>query len=363
MSKLDLYTNARLQALRDVQDPLADDAVPFLVRHPELAKEINAWENFPDKYPVHFPAPLIRFLDFYKTDPPRLDEKKIITAQNFFSQQGSTYMALLGFYSLPYCYAFADGAQVLVRSKRIMEEQGKRLIETAGFVMECFRPGSFISSDRAKLVIAKVRLIHAFARYFINERATDWQHEWGKPVNQEDMIGTNGAFSFIVARGFRKLRQPLDSETVLALLHYWGIIGYYMGVDITYWPTDMKEANYLDQLIRKRQMKPSKAGEQLIDSLMAHYKETGEPPLTNFMETVVSYFVGEQASNCLGLEKAVSLPPSLFASVLNFNFKIQASKSYSQLEVEFRKIVKQDYGGEATINIPVLPPHIRKNVH
>jgi len=362
VSKLDLYTNGHLQALREVQDPLADDTVSFLVHQPDLAQEINSWEKFPENYPENFPDPLIRFLDFFKTDPPRVDRKKIIVAQDFFSRQGSTYLALLGFYSLPYCYAFADGAQVLVRSKRILENQGQRLIETAGFVLECFRPDSFIHSDRAKLVIAKVRLIHAFSRYFIALKATDWDPKWGKPVNQEDMIGTNGAFSFIVARGFRKLQQPLDITTIDAILHYWEIIGYYMGVDIRYWPNDIKEANYLDQLIRKRQMKPSKAGEVLINSLIAHYKETGEPPLTDFMETVVSYFVGDQASASLGLKKAISLPPSVFASVLSFNFKIQGSKSYGQLEAEFRKIVKQNYGGDATINIPVIPNHVQKNV-
>ena len=81
---------------------------------------------------------------------------------------------MLGFYSLPYCYAFADGAQVLVRSKRITDEVGMRLSETALFLLDCFVPGTFIHENKSLLTIAKVRLIHAFSRYFVSKYAKDW---------------------------------------------------------------------------------------------------------------------------------------------------------------------------------------------
>lgn len=109
--------------------------------------------------------------------------------QRFFAENGQLYTAMLGLYSLPYCYAFADGAEVLVRSKRIIDSIGERLGETGSFVMEIFKPGAFTSERSAFLVCAKVRLIHAFSRYFISHYAKDWDNAYGKPVNQETCSG------------------------------------------------------------------------------------------------------------------------------------------------------------------------------
>ncbi|HSJ69612.1 MAG TPA: oxygenase MpaB family protein [Anditalea sp.] len=365
MSKLNLYTDQAFEVLRYKVDPLADDAVKVLVNQPDLASIINSWTHIPDDLPAIFPEELVLFWKFYNSVPNQIDDEKVRKSHDFFSKNGNTYLGLLGFYALPYCYAFADGAQVLVRSKRILEDQGKRLIETAGFVLESFRPGSFLGNRSSLLVIAKVRLIHAFARYFIDLHDHTWEDTWGRPVNQEDMLGTNGAFSYLVIRGFRKIGQPLDQPTVEALLHYWKIIGYYMGINIDYWPETAKEAIYLEKLIRVRQMKKSSAGEKLINSLMNYYKESTPSPLSNFVETVIAYFIGEKASESLAISQKYSLPPTVFAQILKFNFKAQSTKapSYSHLSAEFKKVVRQDYEGRATINLPVIPLRGEKTVH
>jgi len=365
VSRLNLYTDQAFEALRYKKDPLADSAVRAIIDNPALAIEINSWQYIPDKLPLSFPQELTLFWKFYNTVPNHIDEDKVRKSQDFFSKNGNTYLGMLGFYSLPYCYAFADGAQVLVRSKRILEDQGKRLIETAGFVLDAFRPGSFLGDRKSLLVIAKVRLIHAFARYFIELHDASWDDNWGKPVNQEDMIGTNLAFSYMVIRGFRKVNQPIDQVTVEALLHYWEIIGYYMGINTDYWPTTAKEAIYLEKMIRVRQLKKSDAGIKLINSLMGYYRESTPSPLSRFVETMIAYLIGDKASDSLEISKKFDLPPSVYAQILKFNFNAQISKSpsYNRLSSEFRKVVRDDHNGEASINIPVIPSHTTKNVH
>ncbi|KEO73950.1 oxygenase MpaB family protein [Anditalea andensis] len=365
MSKLNLYTDKAFDNLRHQKDPIADLAVKVLIAKPSLAEEINNWKSIPSILPETFPIDLVQFWQFYSTVPNQLDLSKVHRSQDFFSKKGNTYLGLLGFYSLPYCYAFGDGAQVLVRSKRILEDQGKRLIETAGFVLESFKPNSFMWDSSSLLVIAKVRLIHAFARYFIDRHDSTWDESWGSPINQEDMIGTNLAFSYLVIRGFRKVNQHLDQITVDALLHYWKIIGYYMGINIDYWPTDAKEAIYLEKLIRGRQMKHSDAGIKLINSLVSYYKKSVPPQLSNFVETMIAYLIGEKASACLAISKRYDLPPSIFAQVLKYNFKIQGSNSasYAHLASGFKKVVDQEYGGKASIQIPVIPSMPENVVH
>ena len=274
MEKLQFYTNSVFDQLRKRQDNLADQAVFSLVQNPSLITEINSWNVIPEDLPKDFPTELKAFFTFYLDKAQEYDESDLRSAQDFFEEKGDLYLAMLGFYALPYCYAFADGAQVLVRSNRILDQIGERLGETASFVLEIFRPGAFSVEDQAYLVCAKVRLIHALSRYFILTYAKDWELAFGQPVNQEDMLGTNLAFSHIVLRGLAKMgAAPLEKEYE-SVLSYWKWIGELMGIETQFWPTTTKEAFELDKLIRKRHLKSSEAGQRLVKGLLHFYQKT-----------------------------------------------------------------------------------------
>nr|WP_275982546.1 oxygenase MpaB family protein [Aquiflexum gelatinilyticum] len=263
---------------------------------------------------------------------------------------------MLGFYSLPYCYAFADGAQVLVRSKRITDEVGMRLSETALFLLDCFVPGTFLEESKSLLTIAKVRLIHAFSRYFVSHYAKDWNPDWGLPINQEDMIGTNLAFSLMVMRGMEKLNRFPGVETHEAVLHYWKVIGHYLGIEIAYWPETAKESFELEKLIRKRHVRPSEAGNTLIRSLLGFYeKSIPDTTLSSLSETLVAYFVGKEVADVLGIKEKAKLPKSVYALVLDFNFLKQSggNPSYLKTRTQFLEQSKNQFGKELRLNIPV----------
>ena len=103
-------------------------------------------------------------------------------------------MLLLGFLSLPYCYAAANGAEVLVRSERIVNEPEKRLSETAQFVFDVMAKDAFEPHGQGLSTILKIRLMHAAVRWYI-EQSDNWNKKLlGVPVNQEDMAGTNLSF-------------------------------------------------------------------------------------------------------------------------------------------------------------------------
>lgn len=347
-----------MDGLRQEGDSLADTLVPFLISNAEIAEGFNSWNQVPSQEDIdEFPAPLRNFLLLFTEKPDWMDVRKVKMAQAFFSENGSIYLSLLGFYSLPYCYAFADGAQVLVRSKRITDEVGMRLSETALFLLDSFKPGLFISHSDGLMSIAKVRLIHAYSRFFILKHAKDWKESWGLPVNQEDLLGTNLAFSLMVIRGLEKMDKFPGKEVLEAVLHYWKVIGYYLGIQVAYWPETAKEAFELEKLVRKRHLKSSEAGQKLIQSLLNFYRSNvPNEGLAKLSESMVSFFVGEEASAALGLKQEHILPKTLYPLVLRLNGWQQGgfNPSYQKIRLDFLAQTKAQFGREVSLQIPMI---------
>jgi hypothetical protein len=357
VSKLHLYTNYLFDKLRQQQDGFADRAVSALIQNPDWVKTINSWERIPNKLSQDFSSEVIEFFEFYRKPDSSAERAILVRGQQFFEKNGDLYTAMLGFYSLPYCYAFADGAEVLVRSKRIIDAIGERLGETGYFVMEIFRPGAFFSDNRAYLVCAKVRLIHAFSRYFINHYSKDWQATYGKPVNQEDMIGTNIAFSQIVLRGLLKLGLSINEAEHQAVLAYWRWIGKLIGIDVSYWPETSKEAFELDKLIRSRNIRASEAGQKLIGALLSYYrKAVPDPALASQVEGVISFFLGKEASKALHLKSKKSIQGELLGLVFKLNGlkNFGAKKNYASLKRALDQQQIQQFGKLMTIQLPVI---------
>ncbi|NVJ86211.1 MAG: DUF2236 domain-containing protein [Algoriphagus sp.] len=357
MEKLKLYTWEHLDALRKRKDPLADAAVATLIKNPSLAEEINTWTQIPDAFPKNYPQPLVEYLSFFNVAKEFANPEILKVGQQFFNKEGDIYLGLLGFYSLPYCYAFGDGAEVLVRSKRIVNEIGSRLGETGLFVLDLFKPGGFISDSSPYLTCAKVRLIHAFSRYFILNFSNDWSDEFGAPINQEDMLGTNLAFSMIVLRGMTKMGTAIDSETYNTILEYWKWIGYLLGVDLKFWPSNAKEAFELDRLIRKRHLKPTLAGKALITALAAFYKENiPDPLIRDQVDLLLGFFLGKEAGEALGLPSSTKLPGSL----VELMFKLSgwrnygSKKNYSLIRKMMELQHQEQFGKQFEIQIPVI---------
>ena len=357
MQVLSQYTDSIFDQLRLKQDVLADHAVQALVSNPHFAEEINSWESIPASIPINFPVELQRYFDFYLAKKKEFFGDEHQTAQTYFERNGDLYLAMLGFYSLPYCYAFADGAQVLVRSQRILDQIGERLGETTRFVLDVFKPAAFSSQDTAYLSCAKVRLIHGFSRYFIRRYAKDWDPAFGEPINQEDLLGTNLAFSHIVLRGMTKMGMSPNATEHRAILLYWKWIGELMGVETSLWPSTPKEAFELDSLIRKRQLKASEAGKKLTRALLEFYQKNIHDGLLNTqLESILVFFLGKEVSKAVGLSSQVQVPGDVIGLVLKgTGFKTFGSqKNYLALKKNLDSQQILQFGKILQLNIPVL---------
>ncbi len=223
----------------------------------------------------------------------------------FFRKYGGAIMSMLGALSLPYCYAGANGAQVLFLSRRIYEDAPRRLLETGQFVLDVMADEAF-ATGRGFASILNVRLMHAAIRHHILASGR-WDPAWGHPINQEDMAGTIAAFSFICVRGLRKAGYLLNGAETDAFQHLWNVVGSIMGVRRELLPDTAREALKLDQCIRQRQFRPSEAGRTLTKALLETMsQEPMEGLPKDFVVAYSRFLLGEEISDLLGVPKTGS---------------------------------------------------------
>lgn len=242
------------------------------------------------------------FFQAHSQVPVFANQAQMQAAVAFFWKHSQQIALLLGCYSLPYCYAAADGAQVLWFSERIKNDTFKRLEETGTFVFEIMQERDWLNGKNPTKVL-KIRLMHAVVRYFASH-AKQWNNAWGVPINQEDMAGTNLAFSYIVIRGLRKLEIATTEAEEEAYLHFWSVIGALLGVETELLPLNLREAYHLDRAICRRQFKPSDAGTGLTKALTKVLQQQApEPALRNFPLAQMRFLLGNDIANLLNIPK------------------------------------------------------------
>lgn len=297
------YDSAWLDSMRMEEDELADKVIEDLypAKRELLQKHLDELENNQSLNELNTGSSLdVLVQDILRNS--KLPEEVMEEGRRFFDQNASDIMLLLGFLSLPYCYAAANGAEVLVRSKRILENPAGRLAETAQFVFEVFHKDAFDEKGKGLITILKVRLMHAATRWYVKQG--EWNvEELGQPVNQEDMAGTNLSFSLMVVRGLRRLGKLIMAKDALSYIQYWNYIGRMLGLNESFLPADNKAAHLLEKRIRQRHFKSSAAGKKLAGALLSYYQDAASgTPLEGKVKQMLEFLLGEKISKMLGIE-------------------------------------------------------------
>ncbi len=274
------------------------------------------------------------------------DSDKIAKGQIFFQKNAEDCLSLLGMMSLPYCYAAADGAQVLYFSERMRNDAQTRLLETARFVFEINQKDSLRPNGLAFITILKVRLLHATIRFHLKNH-NDWDMKWGLPINQEDLMGTNIAFSFIVLRGLRKLGKHFNNKEAENYLYLWYTVGQLLGIDKKILPQTMKEAIFLFKNTEIRHFKPSPQGTVLTQSLLSHF-DTVLPSAVpkGYIHSYMRFLLGDKTCDLLNIPPSnwtkhiINILPIITTMKTSFGKSPDAIRSYW----EARNLVIQDKG-------------------
>jgi len=239
------------------------------------------------------------FVNTSRILPDWADREKLLKGSRFFTRHSDTIMSLLGLLSLPYCYAAADGAMVLYLTERLRDRPAKRLSDTADFIWDVMAPDAFSKEGKGFASCLKIRLTHALARHYVL-KSNSWSEELGTPVNQEDMAGTNLAFSLIVVRGLRKLGLAVSYEEQQSFMHLWNVIGYLLGLDEDLIPQEGKSATLLESAIRKRHFKSSLQGKALTKALLDHIIGDSSVRLSpQEIYQIVRFLLGDEVADIL----------------------------------------------------------------
>jgi len=270
------------------------------------------------------PAPVKEYFRSNNQLPVWADQNKIKIAQQVFADYGPEVSLLLNYKALPLCYSCRNGAKILATTGRLgsngndTSKMMRRLLETAQMVINVMSEGGLSENGAGIISVKKVRLYHAAIRYFIlhpKYNPTGWDvNHYGQPINQEEMAGTLMSFSALIINGLTQVGVELSTEQKDAYMHTWNIVGHFIGLDPSLYPTSYKEGWDLGIAIIKRNNEECDDGKFLIDSLILNSKNYFfDSKLDNYIpEYMISFFIEDVADEInVDLHKVLGLDTKL----------------------------------------------------
>ncbi|HYZ93910.1 MAG TPA: oxygenase MpaB family protein [Actinomycetota bacterium] len=313
------WTNAVLDGLRAVGDPEVDDMVGRYLqtgptRPTDLLSRMIRW----DPTPQEERSPEIDgWLDASPPLPSWVEPPLMDRGVEFFAENGPEILLTLLLASLPECYAARKGVQVLHLTARLVSNPQRRLVETAQMVIDAMSPDGLKPGRRGYETSRRVRLMHSGIRWLIQNdpnviKTTDpaetrphYSHEWGVPVNQEDLLGTMMTFSIVVLDSLEKMGIGVDQKDAVAYHHTWNVIGHLVGIRPDLLPISLDDGRKLVDLIRTRQIAPSKEGREMTAAALDFAKHAVRiPVLHGLPATTMRYLVGDHIANVIDVPPA-----------------------------------------------------------
>ncbi len=295
-----LVTKNDLDAQRLVGDKNADELIEKTFTAQRQSELYALFKSDESEIINQADSDLKNFLLAQMAKPVWHNQKRLQRGQLLFKNHALEMMSLLGAMSLPYCYAASPGNKALYLSDKMRNAPGKRLMDTATFVIAVLTPGTLEDGAIGHIHINKVRLIHALSRYYLRKLPT-WNMDWGVPINQEDMAGTNLAFSYVILLGMQQSGFILSEREKEDFLYAWRYIGYQMNIDENLLPSSFREARQLAATIKDRNFKKTEEGIILTKELLSYYKVSVPPDQADLVSSQIRFYLGSEVAEYIGI--------------------------------------------------------------
>ncbi len=333
------WHDATLETMRQVGDPEADAVAVALMGDldpGDHAGTVLTLRSIARADPADADGPVTAFLNERPPLPTWCDPRQMEVARNFFEEWWLVIGSTLLCASLPAGYAAGNGVQALKRTGRMLTGPDRRVVETAQLVMDVMQPGGLEPGSTGWTELRKVRLMHAAVRHLIesdpgapthdNPTNAPWDAaRWGRPLNQEDLLGTLWTFSLTTIEALRRCGVPVSAEEAAAYLHTWCVAGHVLGVAPDLLPLDAVEAERSFDAIRRRQYAPTVEGRELAGALVKMIRQLiPYRALDGLAPSAIRYLAGDEVATILGIDpsdwtKALFGPARLANTVAGFS--------------------------------------------
>jgi hypothetical protein len=259
-----------LDEMRQAGDPPADAVVKELFDGDEIDAVNRLMQTLVrngDVPKAKLPKVVRSYLESTDDLPDWADPQRIAIGEDFFAVHGPTIVMAFACASLPKCYAFAKGVQVLHLTARLQSDPVRpdRRDRTADPQRHGARRAR--SQGRGIRDAQKVRLMHAAVRHLCS-RSEHWDPSWDTPINQEDLAGTLCTFSIVPLEALEQLGMTVSDDEADGYLHAWNVIGHVLGIDHRLLAQDVGHATSLWAAITRRQWAPSEEGVEMTKALV-----------------------------------------------------------------------------------------------
>lgn len=276
------------------------------------------------------PAPLREFFRALDEPPAWLDRNELARGGRAILRAGPVAALVLTCKSLPLAYLSPAGAKPLAFTGQMIQRAGRRLAETARFVLAVAAPGGLRRDGAGFHLTVRVRLMHAQVRRLLLQSGR-WDAEaWGAPVNQSDMAGTNLLLSIVMMDELRRLGFWFSGRERRGILALWRYAGWLMGIEPGLLCATPAEARRLWDLIHRTQAAADDDSRALAHALMRDAGRTilyaerasagpvAPPWITSLFYALSGMMVGRPAARSLrypAIWYAPLLRPLLFGAV------------------------------------------------
>jgi hypothetical protein len=217
--------------------------------------------------------------------------------------------AALAMASLPIIYSWPAGNKPLALSGQLVHRASQRLKDTTRYVFAICQPGGLSRFSEGFAMTVRVRLIHAQVRRLLHQSGQWRAEEWGAPINQCHMAGTNLMFSVGLLDALTRFGYRFKAVERESLIHLWRYAGYLLGVDNELLVAGEWEGHRLLQMISAFEPAPDADSRALVDALMhttfdfLHGFSFGRLCSMNLCYGVSRALIGEGRARMLGYPK------------------------------------------------------------
>ena len=324
-------TPAQLAAFRrfaQVGDPLADDLVAAMRELPsgegrrlfELALERGI--------DVVADAPEAMCAFFAQADevPYWLDRDQLELAARVTGRAGLWGMIVaLPNLALMGGYLASRPDKTLVATGDLDRMAPRRVTETANWWVDVTSPGGLGRYAPGFAGVLRVRLMHAYVRDAMNQRA-DWDHdEWDHPVNQVQLAGTLMLFSLANLAGCQAMGLRFSGRERAAVFHLWRYVGWLLGIDPELLPVTETDTWRLLWLEAATEFRPDPDSRRLAQALAGAIgpllvpgdgalSRTASRALTTYLTSYSRLILGRENADFLGLPDSKPFQAAVLAT-------------------------------------------------